>query len=106
WPGQTTNNPFLSRMMKTEIGLEPPEKRIGQLAHDFEMACGTRQLIFSRALRQGSAPTVASRWLQRLLALGGGYFESRLKARGDIYRHYVELLDKGESQSLAQRPAP
>ncbi|WP_244625115.1 double-strand break repair protein AddB [Rhizobium daejeonense] len=106
WPGQTTNNPFLSRMMKTEIGLEPPEKRIGQLAHDFEMACGTRQLIFSRALRQGSAPTVASRWLQRLLALGGGDFESRLKERGDIFRHYVELLDKGESQPLAQRPAP
>ena len=56
WPGQTTNNPFLSRMMKAEIGLEPPERRIGQLAHDFEMASGTRHLVYSRALRQGSAP--------------------------------------------------
>ncbi len=82
WPGQTANNPFISRTMKTEIGLEPPERRIGQLAHDFEMANGTRHLICSRALRQGSTPTVASRWLQRLLALGGKAFDDELKARG------------------------
>ena len=41
WPGQTKNNPFLSRVMKTEVGLEPPERQIGQVAHDFQMACGT-----------------------------------------------------------------
>lgn len=106
WPGQTTNNPFLSRMMKAEIGLEPPERRIGQLAHDFEMASGTRHLVYSRALRQGSAPTVASRWLQRLMALGGREFESRLKKRGDRLRHCAALLDQGENQAPAQRPAP
>ena len=106
WPGQTTNNPFLSRTMKAEIGLEPPERRIGQLAHDFEMANGTRNLIYSRALRQGSAPTVASRWLQRLLALGGKEFAGRLKKRGDRFRHFADLIDRGESQQLAQRPAP
>ncbi|MGG2478348.1 double-strand break repair protein AddB, partial [Rhizobium sp. BR5] len=66
WPGQTANNPFLSRTMKTAIGLEPPERRIGQLAHDFEMANGTREIFYTRALRQGSTPAVASRWLQRL----------------------------------------
>ncbi|MGO7675431.1 hypothetical protein ACC685_36595, partial [Rhizobium ruizarguesonis] len=44
WPGQTANNPFIPRMMKKEIGLEPPERRIGQLAHDFELANGTRHL--------------------------------------------------------------
>ena len=106
WPGQTTNNPFLSRTMKTQIGLEPPEYRIGQLAHDFEMANGTRRLIYSRSLRQGSAPTVASRWLQRLLALAGPDFADRLRARGDRYRHYAGLIDQAESQKPAQRPAP
>ncbi|WP_086997472.1 double-strand break repair protein AddB [Rhizobium sullae] len=106
WPGQTANNPFISRAMKTEIGLEPPERRIGQLAHDFEMASGTRHLIFSRSLRQGSTPTVASRWLQRLLALGGETFERELKARGDRFVHWVSLLDEGRSQVPAQRPSP
>ncbi|MEC9462829.1 MAG: double-strand break repair protein AddB, partial [Pseudomonadota bacterium] len=90
WPGQTKNNPFLSRVMKTEVGLEPPERQIGQVAHDFQMACGTRKLIFSRALRQGSAPTVASRWLQRLMALGGPLLEDEMRKRGQIYRRYAD----------------
>jgi ATP-dependent helicase/nuclease subunit B len=106
WPGQTTNNPFVSRTMKTEIGLEPPERRIGQLAHDFEMASGTRHLIYSRSLRQGSTPTVASRWLQRLLALGGEAFETELKERGNRFVHWANLVDQGASQSPAQRPSP
>lgn len=106
WPSQTTNNPFLSRTMKTDMGLEPPERRTGQLAHDFEMASGTRHLVYSRALRQGNAPTVASRWLQRLLALGGPAFAEQLKARGKQYRRFATLLDQGENQEPAQRPAP
>ncbi|MEZ2130031.1 MULTISPECIES: double-strand break repair protein AddB [unclassified Sinorhizobium] len=106
WPGQTANNPFISRMMKTEIGLEPPERRIGQLAHDFEMANGTRHLVYSRALRQGATPTVASRWLQRLLALGGGAFETELKKRGNRFIHWAGLIDAGDNQPQAQRPSP
>ena len=106
WPGQTSNNPFVSRTMKTEIGLEPPERRIGQLAHDFEMANGTRHLIYSRALRQGSTPTVASRWLQRLLAFGGKAFEAELKSRGDSFVHWANLVDQGDRQAPAQRPSP
>ncbi|MBB3660456.1 ATP-dependent helicase/nuclease subunit B [Rhizobium sp. BK650] len=106
WPGQTANNPFISRMMKTEIGLEPPERRIGQLAHDFEMANGTRHLIYSRALRQGSTPTVASRWLQRLLALGGKHFEEQLRERGARFVHWAGQIDHGDSQAPAQRPSP
>ncbi|MCJ9669201.1 double-strand break repair protein AddB, partial [Neorhizobium sp. SHOUNA12B] len=106
WPGQTVNNPFLSRTMKTDMGLEPPERRIGQLAHDFEMACGTRHLILSRSMRQGSTPTVASRWLQRLLALGGRQFADELRTRGHQYRDWASMIDAGENQPVAKRPAP
>ncbi len=106
WPDQASNNPFISRTMKTEIGLPPPEQRIGQLAHDFEMANGTRKLIYSRALRQGSTPTVASRWLQRLLALTGQEFAETLKQRGEHYRQWAGLIDRGERQTLAKRPDP
>ncbi|CAD7049394.1 double-strand break repair protein AddB [Pseudorhizobium endolithicum] len=106
WPGQTVNNPFLSRTMKTDMGLEPPERRIGQLAHDFIMASGTRRLIYSRSLRQGSTPTVASRWLQRLLALGGEDLAQQLRARGDLYRRWASEVDAGENQAPAKRPAP
>jgi len=106
WPAQTSNDPFLSRTMKAGIGLEPPERRTGQLAHDFQMACGTRRLIFSRSMRQGSAPTVASRWLQRLQALGGETLAERLRANGAAYLHWMRMLDEGGRQPLAERPQP
>jgi ATP-dependent helicase/nuclease subunit B len=70
------------------------------------MACGTRRLILSRSVRQGSTPTVASRWLQRLLALGGAGLATQLKARGEQYRHWATAIDAGESQPGAGRPAP
>ena len=106
WPGQTSNDPFLSRTMKTSIGLEPPERRIGQLAHDFQMACGTRKLILTRAMRKGATPTVASRWLQRLLAVGGHDFAAKLRENGKDYHHWAGLLDQGVTQPLASRPEP
>lgn len=70
------------------------------------MANGTRHLIYSRALRQGSTPTVASRWLQRLLALGGEAFEAELKGRGNRFLQWAGLIDRGDGQTPAQRPSP
>lgn len=106
WPGRSAENPFLSRSMKIEIGLEPPERRIGQLAHDLQMAFGTRNIVLTRALRQGSTPTVASRWLQRLLAVGGERLASQLKSRGERFGHWATALDAGISQKPAVRPEP
>ncbi|MCO5734642.1 double-strand break repair protein AddB [Rhizobium sp. SSA_523] len=109
WPDQSGNNPFLSRSMKTDIGLEPPERKIGQLAHDFEMSNGTRRLIYTRSLRKGGAPTVASRWLQRLLALGGEDLAKDLRSRGAVFRQWAQQIDATEPslrQLLSKRPSP
>ena len=57
--------------MRAEIGLPPPERRIGLAAHDFAEAFAAPRVIVTRAEKRGGAPTVASRWLQRLLALVG-----------------------------------
>jgi ATP-dependent helicase/nuclease subunit B len=106
WPAESSNNPFLSRTMKTGMGLEPPERRLGQHAHDFEMANGTRKLIYSRSARQGSAPTVPSRWLQRLKALLGPEIIKDMRERGDRFRDWAGAIDTGEKQTLARRPEP
>jgi ATP-dependent helicase/nuclease subunit B len=106
WPGQATNDAFLSRVMKVEIGLEPPERRIGQLGHDLQMAAGTPKLVLTRALRNGTAPTVASRWLQRLIAVGGPVLAADLRARGKDFIDWANQIDKGPSVPNATRPAP
>ncbi|MGQ3031741.1 MAG: double-strand break repair protein AddB, partial [Ferrovibrionaceae bacterium] len=106
WPGQATNDAFLSRIMKVEIGLEPPERRIGQLGHDLQMAAATPKLILTRALRNGTAPTVASRWLQRLIAVGGPVLAADLRLRGKDFIDWANQLDKGPNVANATRPAP
>ncbi len=68
WPRRAEADRFMSRMMKTGLELEPPERRIGQAAHDFVMAACTTKVVLTRSARAGDAPAVASRWLQRLLA--------------------------------------
>lgn len=106
WPGQATNDAFLSRVMKVEIGLEPPERRIGQLGHDLQMAAATPKLILTRALRNGTAPTVASRWLQRLIAVGGPVLAADLRLRGKNFIDWANQIDKGPNVANATRPAP
>jgi ATP-dependent helicase/nuclease subunit B len=106
WPGQTSNNPLLSRMMKTSIGLEPPERRIGQNAHDFMMAAANPNLILTRSVRQGTAPTVASRFLQRMLAMTGEKIATGMKARGQDYLDLADALDRSDPTEAPGRPEP
>ncbi len=40
WPRKPEGDRFMSRLMKAGISLEPPERRIGLAAHDFQMAMG------------------------------------------------------------------
>ena len=40
WPPETRGDPWLSRPMRHELGLDLPERRIGLSAHDFAQALG------------------------------------------------------------------
>ena len=106
WPGQTSTDPFLSRSMMTEIGLEPPERRIGLAAHDFQMNLGAPHVILSRSARSANAPTVPSRWLQRLLAIVGDDAAMAMRARGGRFIQWANDLDLADDTPLAARPAP
>ncbi|AKK20161.1 double-strand break repair protein AddB [Candidatus Liberibacter africanus] len=106
WPKHPPKNPFLSRMMQSDLGLEIDEKYIGQASHDFEMASGTRHLIYSRSLRANNIPTIASRWLQRLLVFGGNAFADDLKKKGQCYLDWARNLDNTKKQPSHIRPKP
>ena len=71
WPPETRSDPWLSRPMRAKIGLDPPERRIGLAAHDFAQALGAPEVILARAAKIAGAPTVTSRFVQRLAAVVG-----------------------------------
>ncbi len=72
WPAAATTDPWLSRQMRAQLGLEPPERRTGLSAHDFATLASSPRVILTRSLKAEGAPTVASRWLQRLQQLTKG----------------------------------
>lgn len=106
WPRRAEADRFMSRMMKAGLELAPPERRIGQAAHDFMMAMGTPEVILSRASRAGDAPAVASRWLQRLLTFIGPEHADRLRRRGEDFLAYARLVDEGGRVAEFTRPNP
>jgi ATP-dependent helicase/nuclease subunit B len=81
WPPRVDGDPWLSRPMRRDFGLPPPERRIGAAAHDFAQALGARRVVLTRAMRVEGAPTVPSRWLLRLdTVLRAAGLEGRLQA--------------------------
>ncbi|KQQ78923.1 double-strand break repair protein AddB [Aureimonas sp. Leaf324] len=106
WPGTARSDAFLSRIMRSEIELDPPERRIGLAAHDIWMALGARRVVMARSHRAGGAPAIASRWLQRILTLAGPDGASALRARGETYLHHARRLDERPEELRAPRPEP
>ncbi len=113
WPQKPSPDPWLNRNMRKQLGLLLPERNIGLSAHDFQQAIAQKRVVISRAVRDGEAPTVASRWvtrLENLLGGLGGVGEQALKdmsARGDAWVALSRKLDRPSGKlSKATRPAP
>lgn len=106
WPRRAEADRFMSRLMKTGLDLEPPERRIGQAAHDFTMALSARRVILTRSARSGEAPAVPSRWLQRLTTFAGKEAVEAMSGRGRQLLAWASELDAGPPVKFAARPQP
>lgn len=113
WPRSSGQDTWLNRDIRDQIGLPQFERRIGLSAHDFQQSLGASEVVLSRAIRDGEAPTVASRWLMRLQNLLGGMGHAgkaelaAMRARGETLLAQARTLDQPESAvDPAPRPCP
>ncbi|HEV8464320.1 MAG TPA: double-strand break repair protein AddB, partial [Pseudolabrys sp.] len=106
WPPDTRSDPWLSRPMRLELGLNLPELRVGLSAHDFTQGLGAPEVFLTRAAKQAGAPTVRSRFIQRLAAVAGETRWKEALARGAIYADYARALDHPARIVPAPRPQP
>ena len=106
WPPSAQTDVFLNRPMRAMLGLSPPERRIGQTAHDFTMAMGAQRVVISRARKRDGAPTVRSRFLQRLHAVAGDAEWSRCVSRGETWRSLAEAIDRPADKIRIDPPQP
>jgi ATP-dependent helicase/nuclease subunit B len=72
WPAAATADPWFSRPMRATLGLEQPERAMGLAAHDFSILAAGPEVLLTRARKSQGAPTIPSRWLQRLMQLTRG----------------------------------
>ncbi|MGH6843543.1 MAG: double-strand break repair protein AddB, partial [Methylocella sp.] len=106
WPPQAQTDAFLNRPMRAALSLTPPERKLGQTAHDFAQAMGKGKVILSRARKRDGKPMVASRFLQRLAALGGEAWQA-CRQRGDFYLRLARAIDLPASIAPPiERPLP
>jgi ATP-dependent helicase/nuclease subunit B len=106
WPPAPRIDPWLSRPMRHELGLDLPERRIGLSAHDFAQLLGTDEVIITHAGKVGGAPAVASRFLHRLEAVAGEGRWTAMKARGQSFLDYAHELDRPAVVTPIAQPAP
>jgi ATP-dependent helicase/nuclease subunit B len=106
WPPETRVDPWLSRPMRKNLGLDLPERRVGLSAHDFAQALGQREVILTRASRLAGAPTVASRFVQRLAAVAGVERWQAARERGENYLELARALARPAKVKSAERPRP
>ena len=103
WPQPPSPDPWLAPMMRRRLGLPGIDRPSGLAAHDFASALGADEVLITRAARQGTSPTVASRLLLRLQALVG---EQATLADSARYAALADSLDRCDTPRPVARPAP
>jgi ATP-dependent helicase/nuclease subunit B len=106
WPPAPRVDPWLSRPMRHELGLDLPERRIGLSAHDFAQLLGHQDVILSHSAKVGGAPAVASRFLHRLEAVAGEERWKTAKEAGKKYVRYAAAIDQPDKIEPIPQPEP
>lgn len=106
WPRAAAADPWLSRPMRKELGLELPERAIGLAAHDFATLAAGPRVILTRALKSEGSPTTPSRWLQRLMQLTKGLkLDAKLESQTP-YAAFASALELPDRVTRIGRPEP
>jgi ATP-dependent helicase/nuclease subunit B len=106
WPPETRSDPWLSRPMRHALGLDLPERRISLSAHDFAQTLGADEVILAYPAKLAGAPTVTSRFVQRLAAVAGEERWNRVRANGARYLAWARALDHPTEIRRIDKPAP
>ncbi len=106
WPPDAGSDPWLNRPMRHTLGLDLPERRISLSAHDFAQALGATEVILTYPAKLAGAPTVTSRFVQRLAAVAGEERWSGACRRGEQYLHWARALDRPMDVQHVKKPAP
>lgn len=102
WPRLPDPGPWLNRPMRDTFGMQQPELRIGQEAHDFVQAFGAPQVFLTWARRDGMDPAIPSRWILRLQTILKAVGHKPEDMPSEPWQAWAARLDQADNV----RPAP
>jgi len=106
WPAEPAPDPWLSRPLRTQIGLTTAEEMLGLAAHDFYQWAVQPEIYLTRSMVSEGAPTLPSRWLERLSA-----YVQACQLDADILEEKslleaAAVIDRAENFMPAPQPQP
>lgn len=107
WPATAPADPWLSRQMRSILGLPLPERDLTLSAHDFVAAASAPRVLLTRAKRNGDGtPATPSRWLQRLEAVRTLYALPDVREEAADLHYLTMYLDRPAHVRAIEPPAP
>lgn len=102
WPQLPQPDPWLAPQLRRRLDMPGLDRNIGLSAHDLASALGAPEVVLTRARRDRSGPSIASRFLLRIQALMGKGLQIEVAAP-----QYARQLDHAERDDFVYpRPAP
>lgn len=104
WPAVASGEKLLAPGILRLLGVPSGDFRIGLSAHDLAQAMGAENVVLTRALRDGSGPTIASRFILRIRAMLGEELVAHYQ--DDDVIALARTLDHAPPALSYRRPAP
>ena len=102
WPARPDVSPWLSPDMVTALGLPPAEESIGRSAHQFTQLVANPNVLLSRSMRSGDAPTVSSPFLTRLMmVLKGAGLDEEIASKSQLLEIHHAMHTPAEVTPIA-----
>lgn len=101
WPQLPQPDPWLAPQLRRRLEMPGLDRNIGLSAHDLASAFGAPDVILTRAKRDRSGPTIASRFLLRVQALTGERLQVERTAP-----EFAKMLDHAEKKKDDPYPRP
>jgi len=104
WPPAPRIDPWLSRPMRHELGLDCRSGASASPRMILRNCSAADDVVLSHAAKVGGAPAVASRFLHRLEAVAGEQRWAGSPCAGEIYVRYADerIARRRSSRSLSQ----
>ncbi len=106
WPADAVHDPWMSHYMRGSFGLPGNDQAMSLSAHDFVQGFCHCEVYLTRSVVVGGAPSLPSRWLQKIDIIVKSAGFSQKEYRGHYYQMLLKMSETIDQAVMISRPEP